>query len=265
MRRLHPILILIGLRLRASAPEGQKRFPTSFLAMLALSAGLVLFPARADAAYVATELAVLTEATIRVVRAVNGSTEVVGGAPLGSGHIQGFLLDSRAELTGSIWGSALSENNSSGRLQSRAPALPIEGFSGSDYSIAYDINDFGDIAGAANTATSMRAFRSRRNTAYIELAPLSGDTNSAAFGINLNGNVVGYSSGPNGTRAVIWNPGGIVGPLPALSGANGSRALAINDPGDVVGVSEMPSGPHATLWVAPAAARGIWGPFLGMA
>jgi hypothetical protein len=84
MRRLHPILILIGLRLRASAPEGQKRFPASFLAMLALSAGLVLFPARADAAYVATELAVLAEATIRVVRAVNGSTEVVGGAPLGS-------------------------------------------------------------------------------------------------------------------------------------------------------------------------------------
>ncbi len=57
---------------------------------------------------------------------------------------------------------------------------------------------------------ALRAFRSRRNTAYIELAPLSGDTDSAAFGINLRGEVVGYSSGPNGTRAVIWNPGGIV-------------------------------------------------------
>ena len=89
--------------------------------MLALSAGLVLFPAQASAAYVATELAVLTEATIRVVRAVNGSTEVVGGARLGSGRIQGFLLDSRAEQTGSIWGTGLSENNSSGRLQSRCP------------------------------------------------------------------------------------------------------------------------------------------------
>ena len=109
------------------------------------------------------------------------------------------------------------------------PTLPIEGFSGSDHSIAYDINDFGDIAGAANTATGLRAFRSRRNTAYIELAPLSGDTSSAAFGINLSGNVVGYSSGPNGTRGGHLEPGGIVGPLPALSGANGSRALAIND------------------------------------
>jgi probable HAF family extracellular repeat protein len=250
MRLLHPILILIGLRLRANAPEGQKRFPISFLTMLALNAVLVLFPGGAKAAYVATELAA---PSTRVVRAVNGSTEVVGGARrLGSGDIQGFLFDSRAEPIGLIFGGmGLQQNNSSSRLQSPAPALPIEGFPGSDHSIAYDINDFGDIAGAANTDTALRAFRSRRNTAYIELGPLSGDTSSAAFGINLSGNVVGYSSGPNGARAVIWNPGGIVRALPALSGTNGSRALGINDRGDVVGVSEMSSGPRATLWVAP--------------
>ena len=240
MRRLQPILIVIGFR--------QKRFPISFLTTLALSAGLVLFPARAKAAsaYVATELAVLTEPG--VVRAVNGSTEVVGGARFGDGRIQGFLLDSRVVPVGSIFGTEVAQNSP---LQSRGPALRIEGFPDTDHSVAFDINDFGDIAGAANTATALRAFRSRRNTAYIELAPLSGDTGSAAFGINLRGEVVGYSSGPNGTRAVIWNPGGIVSPLPALSGTNGSQAFAINDRGDVVGVSKMPSGPRATLWVAP--------------
>jgi probable HAF family extracellular repeat protein len=249
---------VIGFRLRANAPEGQKRFPISFLAILVLSAELVLFPAGAKAAYVATELAVLTEATIRVVRAVNGTTEAVGGARLGSGRIQGFLLDGRAEPIGSIWGMDRRENNSSSRLQSRAPALPIEGFPGSDYSIAYDINDFGDIAGAANTATGLRAFKSHRNTAYIELAPLSGDTNSAAFGISLSGNVVGYSSGPNGTRAVIWNPGGVVRALAALSGTNGSQAFAINHPqGDVVGISETPSGSRATLWAGGGTARDL--------
>ena len=256
MRRLHPILIVTGFRLRANAPEGQKRFPISFLTTFALSAGLVLFPAGAKAAYVATELAVLTEATTRVVRGVNGSTEVVGGARLGSGRHQGFLLDGRVVPIGSIWGRDVQEND--GPFQSRALAQPIEGRPGSDYSTAFGINDFGDIAGAANTATGLRAFRSRRNTAYIELGPLSGDTGSGAFGINLRGEVVGYSSGPNGTRAVIWNPGGIVRPLPALSGTNGSRALAINDRGDVVGVSEMPSGQHATLW-----ARGGTGQDLG--
>ena len=250
MRLLHPILIVIGFRLRANAPEGQKRFPISFLTTFALCAGFVLFPARAKAAYVATELGKLTEATTRVVRTVNGSTEVVGGARLGSGRHQGFLLDGRVVPVGRIGGSELREIDSP--FQSDRLLQPID--PGSDYSTAFDINDFGDIAGAANTATALRAFRSRRNTAYIELGRLSGDTGSAAFGINLRGEIVGYSSGPNGTRAVIWNPGGIVSPLPALSGSNGSRALAINDRGDVVGVSEMPSGPRATLWVAPRAA-----------
>ena len=248
MRRFHPILIVIGFRLRANAPEGQKRFPIGFLTTFALCAGLVLFPARAKAAYVATELAVLTEASTRVVRTVNGSTEVVGGARLGSGRHQGFLLDGRVVPIGSIWGKDLAENNSP--FKSGALPLPIEGFPGSDYSTAFGINDVGDIAGAANTATGLRAFKSHRNTAYIELGSLSGDTSGGAFGINHRGEVVGYSSGPTGTRAVIWNPGGIVRPLPALSGTNGSRALAINDPGDVVGVSEMPSGPRATLWAA---------------
>ena len=247
MHRLHPILIVIGFRLRTNAPEGQKRFPISFLTAFALCAGLVLFPTRAKAAYVATELAVLTEASTHVVRAVNGSTEVVGGAQLASGGQKGFLLDGRVVPIGSIWGRNPQEND--GPFQSRALLQPID--PGNDYSTAFGINDFGDIAGAANTATGLRAFRSRRNAAYIELGPLSGDISSGAFGINLHGEVVGYSSGPKGTRAVIWNSGGIVEPLPALSGAAGSRAFAINNPGDVVGVSEMPSGSRATLWAAP--------------
>ena len=255
MRLLHPILIVIGFRLRANAPEAQRRFPVSYLTAFALCAGFVLFPARAKAAsaYVATELGQLTEATTRVVRTVNGSTEVVGGARLGSGHHQGFLLDGRVVPTGRIGGRELREIDSP--FQSDRLLQPID--PGSDYSTAFGINDFGDIAGAANAATALRAFRSRRNTAYIELAPLSGDTNSGAFGINLRGEIVGYSGGPTGTRAVIWNPGGIVRPLPALSGTNGSEAFAINDPGDVVGVSEMPSGPRATLWARGGTAQDL--------
>ena len=57
------ILLLIGLRLRANAPEAQRRFPVGFLTALALSARLVLFPGGAKAAYVATGLAVLTDIT----------------------------------------------------------------------------------------------------------------------------------------------------------------------------------------------------------
>ena len=255
MIRLYPILILIGFRLRANAPEGQKRFPISFFTTFALCAGFVLFPAQGKAAYVATELAVLTEATTRVVREVNGSMEVVGGARHGRGRHQGFLLDGRVVPIGSIWGRDLRGNDSPSKIKSLAPVEPID--PGSDYSTAYGINDVGDIAGTSNNATGLRAFKSHRNTAYIELGPLSGDTGSGAFGINHRGEVVGYSSGPNGTRAAIWNPGGIVRPLPALSGTNGSRALAINDRGDVVGVSEMPSGRRATLWARGGTAQDL--------
>jgi probable HAF family extracellular repeat protein len=256
-RRVRLLVLRSHDRLRANASEAQRRFPVGFLTVFALCAGFVLSPARAKAAsaYVATELAMLTEATAHVVREVNGSTEVVGGTRLARGSLQGFLLDGRVVPIGSIFGREVPQNNSP--FQTRALALPIEGFPGSDYSTAFDINDFGDIAGAANTATGLRAFRSRRNTAYIELGPLSGDTGSGAFGINLRGEIVGYSSGPNGTRAVIWNPGGIVQPLPALSGTNGSQAFAINDRGDVVGVSEMPSGPRASLWARGGTAQDL--------
>jgi probable HAF family extracellular repeat protein len=233
----------------------EKRFTISFLSAFVLCAGLVLFPARAKAAYVATELAMLTEATTRVVRTVNGSTEVVGGARLASGRHHGFLLDARVVPIGRIGGRELQEIDSP--FQSDRLLLPIEGIPGTDYSTVFDINDFGDVAGAANTATGLRAFRSRRAIPFLELAPLSGDTISAAFGINLMAEIVGYSGGPNGTRAVIWNPGGIPSPLPALSGTNSSQALAINDSGDVVGVSETTSGPRATLWARGGTAQDL--------
>ncbi len=145
---------MIGLRLRANAPEGQRRFPVGFLTAFALCAGLVLSPARAKAAYVATELGKLTEATTRVVRTVNGSTEVVGGARLGSGRHQGFLLDGRVVPTGRIGGRELREIDSP--FQSDRLLQPVD--PGSDYSTAFDINDFGDIAGAANAATGIASF-----------------------------------------------------------------------------------------------------------
>ena len=226
-------------------------FLRSLLVSFAFCAGALVAHAQANRTYVATELAALTEASTRVVRAVNDSSEVVGAARLGNGRHQGFLLDGRVVPIGTVGGSDLRESHSV--LQSRGLLQPIEGRPDSDYSAAFGLNDLGDIAGTANIATGLRAFSSRRGTASILLAPISGDNSSGAFGVNLRGEVVGYSSGPNGTRAVIWNPGGNVQALPVLTGANWSRAFAINDSGDVVGVSETPSGPHATLWTGGTA------------
>jgi probable HAF family extracellular repeat protein len=175
-----------------------------------------------EAAYTATELASLPAGSSRVVRAMNDAGEIVGGAGRGGRH-RGFLLKS-------------------------GPLEEIRGRPGSDYSTAFAINNLGQVVGWANSASGMRAFRSSRGKASIELGPLPNDIGSAAFGINQRGEAVGYSSGSIGVRAVVWTRAGAVQALPTLPGCDSSRAVAINDRGDVIGVCDTPSGPSAVLW-----------------
>jgi probable HAF family extracellular repeat protein len=197
---------------------------TPFLVSLLLCAGLALTPAQTEAAYAATELASLPAGSSHVVRAANDADEIVGSARRGGGRgHRGFLLKS-------------------------GPLQEIGGLPGSDYSAALGINDLGQVVGSANTATGMRAFRSRRTTGIVALATLPGDSSSIAFAINRPGQAVGYSSGPTGVRAVIWTPAGAIQALPMLPGCDSARGLALNDGGDVVGACDTVSGPRAVLW-----------------
>jgi probable HAF family extracellular repeat protein len=202
--------------------------PTLFLVSLLLYAGLALTPAQTEAAYAATELASLPLGSSHVVRAANDGDEIVGSARRGGGRgHRGFLLKS-------------------GRLQE------IGGLPGSDYSTALGINNLGQVVGSANTATGMRAFRSRRTTGIVALGTLPGDSSSVALAINHSGQAVGYSSGPTGVRAVVWTPAGAIRALPMLPGCDSARGLAINDLGDVVGVCDTATGPRAVLWEGDA-------------
>jgi len=193
-----------------------------FQVPLLLSAGLALTPAQTEAAYAATELASLPVGSSHVVRAANDGDEIVGSARRSGGH-RGFLLKS-------------------------GPLQEISGLPGSDYSAALGINDLGQVVGLANTATGMRAFRSRRTTGIVALDTLPGDSSSIAMAINQSGQAVGYSSGPTGVRAVIWSPAGAIQALPMLPGCDSARGQAINDRGDVVGACDTVSGPRAVLW-----------------
>jgi len=197
---------------------------TPFLVSLLLCAGLALTPAQTEAAYAATELASLPVGSSHVVRAANDADEIVGSAQRGGGRgHRGFLLKS-------------------------GPLQEIGGLPGSDYSAALGINDLGQVVGSANTATGMRAFRSRRTTGIVALATLPGDSSSIALAINRPGQAVGYSSGPTGVRAVVWTPAGAIQALPMLPGCDSARGQAINDRGDVVGACDTVSGPRAVLW-----------------
>jgi len=175
--------------------------------------------------YTAIELARLEDqGANQIVRALNDGDEVVGGGRRGGrrGPKAFFLtrggLDDIADLVGS------------------------------DYSTAFGINTFGEIAGSSNTGTGVRGFRSLRTGDTQDLGTLPGDQASQAFAINEAGDAAGYSSGASGVRAVVWPRRGAVQALPGLPGSNSSKALAINDRENAAGVSQVGSDLHAVLW-----------------
>jgi probable HAF family extracellular repeat protein len=173
--------------------------------------------------YTAVELATLAHpGASQAARALNDAEEVVGGGRSERGP-RAFVL-------------------------TQGPLQYVADLAGSDYSTAAGINAVGEVAGSANTAVAIRAFRSLRTGGTQDLGTLPGDSSSQAFGINNAGQVVGYSSGPTGIRAVVWPRQGAPQPLPGLPGSDTSKALAINDRGGVAGVSRNGSDLHAVFW-----------------
>jgi probable HAF family extracellular repeat protein len=179
--------------------------------------------------YTAVELVTLADQGVtQVVRGLNDSDEVVGGGRRGGGSAPRAFFLTRGGFD-------------------RIADLP-----GSDYSTAFGINTVGEVAGSANTAVAVRAFRSLRTGGMQDLGTLPGDNSSQAFAINDAGDVVGFSSGATGIRAAIWPRNGTAQALPGLPGSADSKALAINARGSIAGVSQSGSDVHAVLWTRGA-------------
>jgi probable HAF family extracellular repeat protein len=160
-----------------------------------------------------------------VLRHINGLREIAGG----------FRRPGSGKVAGAVVGGQQSQQEIRAGLGS-----------GGELSIAYGINDRGDVAGSFSGDTGVRPFRSNRGNAVRELPLLPGDTGGIAYAINGGGEAVGYSSGASGQRAVWWDGSGAVRGLPGSTGAT-SRALGLNDRGDTVGtVGDEPR--QATLW-----------------
>lgn len=117
-------------------------------------------------------------------------------------------------------------------------------------SIALDINDSGQIAGASvlNDNTTVHAFLYSGGTLH-DLGTLGGSA-SIALGINNLGDVVGRASTASGDTHAFLYSGGIMHDLGTLGGLE-SDANAINDSGEIVGSSRFSTtitGNHAFLY-----------------
>ncbi|WP_026602449.1 hypothetical protein [Methylomonas sp. 11b] len=128
--------------------------------------------------------------------------------------------------------------NSGGRgiVHSNGVTQIIGGFSGSPYSsVAYGINDAGQIVGSAWNAEGNQRATIAGNGSLTDLGTLNGGHWSAGNAINNSGQVTGESQTPNGGHAFITRNGQMVD-LGALAWGV-SRGYAINDLGQVAGTS----------------------------
>jgi probable HAF family extracellular repeat protein len=182
--------------------------------MIGMSAWLHAIPLHAQArGYVAVEYARIENSdTAAVIRNINSASEVAGG----------FKTNSRKGSSAQIFLANGLEN--------------LVGDQSADYSVAYGINDQGEIAGAFNTKAALRPFRAVRKVGFQELALPTGSNGGIAYAINELGESAGYASGSAGIRAVWWTRSGVVQLLQNI-GSLTARALDLNDKGDVVGVS----------------------------
>jgi probable HAF family extracellular repeat protein len=164
--------------------------------------------------YVAVEYARINNpGAAQVFRSMNSTNELAGG-------FQRNRRDSSSALI-------LSGNNSTEEVASGQ---------GKGHSVAYDINDQGEIAGAYNTGTSQRPFRSVRRTGFQELSLPAGSNGGRAYAINEIGEAAGYVSGASGVRPVWWTRRGEVQVLQS-AGNQTAQANDLNERGDIVGVS----------------------------
>ena len=149
---------------------------------------------------------------------------------------------------GQVVGESYTTNNFSGfqiiRAFCTAADQPINPttddlgtFPGGTSSVAYGINDNGQVVGGANTGGSANAEHAflYSGGSMQDLGTLPGGKGSEAHAVNNIGQVVGYADTSSGLEDAFLYSGGSMQDLGTLLGATQSEALGINNSGRVVG------------------------------
>ena len=170
--------------------------------------------------YTITDLGTLPGAVESHALGINGSGQVVGYSYFSAGFGHAFIWDS-------------------------SNGMQDLGTLGGDHTIAYVINDAGQVVGHSRLPddNSSHAFLWDSSNGMQDLGTLGGPS-SEAHGINASGQVVGSSN-----HAFLWESNTGMHDLGTL-GYNDSEAFGINDSGHVVGWSTTPMGypGHAFVW-----------------
>lgn len=105
------------------------------------------------------------------------------------------------------------------------------------YSIAYAINNAGDIVGSSRRFDNIMHAALWRNGQVIDLGTMAGGTMSEALAVNSYGEAVGYVMSSNSLTYAALFTGGQVIVLPEPPGALSGRTVAngLNDFGQMVG------------------------------
>jgi probable HAF family extracellular repeat protein len=137
-------------------------------------------------------------------------------------------------------------------LYSNGAMLDLGTLPGAINSVAYAINNLGQVAGYSGHAFLYS------NGVMQDLGTLPGGTDSFALALNDAGNVVGYVDTTSGTQRAFLFSGGIMvdlnGLLPPGSGWELAQATGINDSGQIVGIGFINGQPHGFLLTPQAPA-----------
>jgi probable HAF family extracellular repeat protein len=171
-----------------------------------------------------------------------------GGSATGLNN-EGQVVGDSQTATGLIE-AALWQNGTASNLGALPGAKGAT--STSALSIAYGINDNGQIVGVSATATSINHAFLWQNGVMTDLGALTAQGDSSAKAINSQGVIIGNSLATSSIEhAVTWK-NGTISDLGTLAGDNYSRAEAINNAGIIVGesanITSNGATNHAVMW-----------------